>query len=57
MQFRQLLEGDIPWSEVMKALRDIGYDGYLNVEVSPYPGHPLKAALDSKTALDIIFKM
>ena len=57
MQFRQLLEGDIPWSEVMKAFRDVGYDGYLNVEVSPYPGHPLKAALDSKAALDIILKM
>jgi len=57
MQFRQILEGDIPWSEVMKALREIGYDGFLNVEVSPYPGHPLKAAMDSKAALDLIFQM
>jgi len=57
IQFRQLLEGDIPWSEVMKALREVGYDGFLNVEVSPYPGHPLKAAMDSKAALDLIFQM
>jgi len=57
LQFRQLLEGDVPWPEVMKALREIGYDGFLNVEVSPYPGHPLKAAMDSKAALDLIFQM
>ena len=57
LQFRQLLEGDVPWLEVMKALREIGYDGFLNVEVSPYPGHPLKAAMDSKAALDLIFQM
>ncbi len=57
LQFRQLLEGDVPWPEVMKALREVGYNGFLNVEVSPYPGHPLKAAMDSKAALDLIFQM
>jgi len=56
-RFKPLLEGDVPWSEVMKALREIGYKGFLNVELPPYPGHPLKAAIDSKAALDIIFKM
>ncbi len=57
MQFRPLLQGDIDWTEVMKALRSVGYDGFLNVEVSPYPGHPTKSALDNKTALDIILKL
>ena len=57
MQFRPLLQGDIDWAEVMKALRSVGYDGFLNVEVSPYPGHPTKSALDNKTALDIILKL
>ncbi|KYH41465.1 MAG: L-xylulose-5-phosphate 3-epimerase [Candidatus Bathyarchaeota archaeon B63] len=57
LQFRQLLEGDVPWPDVMEALREVGYDGFLNVEVPPYPGHPLKAAMDSKTALDIILEM
>jgi len=57
LQFRPLLQGDVPWPEVMKALREVGYDGFLNVEVSPYPGHPLKSAMDNKTALDIILKM
>ena len=57
MQFKPLLEGDVQWSEVMKALRETGYDGFLNVELSPYPGHPLKSAMDSKSALDIILSM
>ena len=56
-QFKPLLEGDLPWAEVMKAFREIGYNGFLNVELPPYPGHPLKAAMDSKTALDLIFQM
>lgn len=57
LQFKPLLQGDIPWLEVMRALRDIGYDGFLNVEVSPYPGHPTKSAIDSKASLDIILEM
>jgi len=56
-RFTNLLQGTIPWAEVMKALREIGYDGYVNVEVPPYPGHPLKSAMDNKAALDIIFSM
>ncbi len=57
LQFRPLLQGDVPWTEVIKALHDVGYDGFLNVEVSSYPGHPLKSAMDSRTALDIILGM
>jgi len=57
LQFRPLLQGDVPWSEVMKALREIGYEGFLNVEVSSYPVHPLKSAMDNKASLDIILKM
>jgi len=57
MQFKPLLEGDIPWPTVVKALRETGYKGFLNVELSPYPGHPLKSAMDSKTALDLILSM
>jgi len=57
LQFKPLLQGDVPWPEVMKALREVGYDGFLNVEVSPYPSHPSKSAADNKTSLDIILKM
>jgi hexulose-6-phosphate isomerase len=57
LQFKPLLEGDVLWPEVMKALRETGYNGFLNVELSPYPGHPLKSAMDSKAALDLILQM
>jgi hexulose-6-phosphate isomerase len=57
MQFKPLFQGDIPWQRIMKALSEVGYKGFLNVEVSPYPGHPLKAAMDSKTALDMMLSM
>ncbi|MBS7634336.1 sugar phosphate isomerase/epimerase [Candidatus Bathyarchaeota archaeon] len=57
MQFKPLFQGDISWSRVMKALSEVGYRGFLNVELGPYLGHPLKAAMDSKTALDIMLSM
>ena len=56
-EFKPLLQGDVPWPEVVKALKEIGYDGFLNVEVSPYPSHPTKSAVDSKASLDIILNM
>ncbi|MCD6470380.1 sugar phosphate isomerase/epimerase [Candidatus Bathyarchaeota archaeon] len=56
MQFKPLFEGDIQWKNIMRALREIGYKGFLNVEIGPYPGHPLKAAMDSKAALDIMLQ-
>ncbi len=33
-------QADVPWEEVDKALEEIGYDGWITVEVSPYPTHP-----------------
>jgi len=57
LQWTPLLQDDIPWREVMKAFRGIGYDGFLNVEVPPYSGHPLKSAMDNKNSLDMILKM
>ncbi len=57
MQFKPLFQGDISWPRVMKALSEVGYRGFLNVELGPYLGHPLKAAMDSKTALDIMLSM
>lgn len=34
--FCNLLDGDVNWPAVMKALRNIGYDGYVTLEVAPY---------------------
>jgi len=33
--FCDLTEGDVNWPEVMKALREVGYDGYLTAEMMP----------------------
>jgi hexulose-6-phosphate isomerase len=37
--FVGLLEGDVDWPEVMTALGEIGYDGFLTAEVFPYRHH------------------
>ncbi len=34
--FCDLLEGDVNWPEVMKALKEIGYDSFLTAEIGPY---------------------
>ncbi|MBO3802795.1 MAG: sugar phosphate isomerase/epimerase [Candidatus Brockarchaeota archaeon] len=57
LEFKPLLEGNLPWREVMAQLRHVGYDYFLNVEVSPYRGDELKCAIDSKAALDILLRM
>jgi hexulose-6-phosphate isomerase len=37
--FVGLLEGDVNWPEVMAALEEVGYDGFLTAEVFPYRRH------------------
>lgn len=37
--FVGLLEGDVDWPDVMAALAEIGYDGFLTAEVFPYQHH------------------
>lgn len=37
--FVDLLSGDVPFPEVMKALKDIGYDDWLTAEVGIYRNH------------------
>jgi L-ribulose-5-phosphate 3-epimerase len=37
--FTTLLAGDVDWPEVVKALREIGYDSYVTAELSPYRTH------------------
>ncbi len=51
--FVDLLEGDVDFEEVKKALADIGYNGYVTAELLPYePGRPEKTA----QAMKNIFK-
>ena len=51
--FVDLLEGDVDFQTVKKALFDIGYDGYVTAELLPFePGRPEKTA----QAMKKIFK-
>ncbi len=50
--FTYLLQGDVPWPRVVKALRTIGYEGWVVVEVSPYREQPERVLYDSAAALD-----
>ena len=57
--FCYLLQGDVPWKEVMAALRETGYDGYLTVEneVPPYPSAPEQTVHDASAALSRIISL
>jgi len=51
--FVDLLEGDVDFEAVKKALSDVGYDGYVTAELLPFePGRPEKTA----QAMKSIFK-
>ena len=56
--FCQLLEGDVNFPEVMKALHEIGYDGPLTAEIIPAYTHAPKTTLTHiKSSLDAIIAM
>lgn len=53
--FVDLLEGDINWPEVVKALDEIEYRSYLIAEMIPlYRHHPMARIRNTSTALDYI---
>ena len=56
--FVDLLEGDVNWPEVMKALREVEYDDFLIAEMIPYYHHAPEARLaNTSLALDKILAM
>jgi hexulose-6-phosphate isomerase len=55
--FKPLLQGRVPWAEVMQALRNIGYDGFVSAELTPYPTNPLQLVADTAAAFDYIFSL
>jgi len=55
--FTHLLQGDVEWPNVVKALRDVGYEGYLTAELSPYKYFPEKLAEDTANALEGIINL
>jgi len=52
--FVDLLAGDVNWPEVMKALREVGYEGPLTAEVFPYRHHPGVLIRNTSAAMDAI---
>ena len=52
--FCNLLEGDVPWGEVMKRLRQTGYDGYLTAEVGGYRTYPEMGLREIARAIEAI---
>lgn len=53
--FVDLLSGDVDWPEVIRALRDVGYDGPLTAEmIPPYRYYPEVLIENTSRALDAI---
>ncbi len=52
--FCDLLEGDVNWPEVIKALNEIGYNSYLTAEVGPYKYYPEVKIYNTSLAIDKI---
>ena len=52
LQFLPLGQGEIDFADVLSAIHDSGYDGWLIVELDSYDGDPREAAATSKTFLD-----
>jgi hexulose-6-phosphate isomerase len=53
--FVDLLEGDVNWPEVVRALEEIGYDGPVAAEMIPlYRHHPLVRSENASRAMDAI---
>jgi L-ribulose-5-phosphate 3-epimerase len=56
--FVDLLEGSVNWPEVVKALREVGYDDYCIAEMIPYYAHAPETRLENTSrAMDRILAM
>ena len=52
LEFVPLGQGSVDFSDVLAAVLESGYDGWLMVELDSYPGDPAEAAQISKAYLD-----
>ena len=55
--FVDLMEGDMDWKRLMAALRSVGYDDYVTVEVPYYAANPEFFAEKTARTLDHIFAL
>lgn len=54
--FCGLLQGDVNWPEVVRAVRQIGYDGYITSEVLPaYKHHHERLIYETSASISAIF--
>jgi L-ribulose-5-phosphate 3-epimerase len=54
--FVSLLEGDVNWPDVMAALHEIRYDGFLTAEVFPYTHHGDTVLAHTSATMDRLMK-
>lgn len=54
--FVPLLAGDVNWKAVYAALCEVGYDGALTAELSPYKQAPFQLIYDTSRHLDMIIR-
>jgi hexulose-6-phosphate isomerase len=52
--FVDLLSGDVNYPKVIDALKEVGYNGYLNAEMSPYRDYPLQIIYNTSKSMDRI---
>jgi len=56
--FVDLFEGDVDFEEVMRALKDIGYDDWAVVEFLPnYKRFPYQSIINAKLSMDVIMSI
>jgi hexulose-6-phosphate isomerase len=55
--FVPLLQGDMNWEKLTRALRDVGYDGYIIAELSSYKTNPAQSITDASAAMDYILSL
>jgi hexulose-6-phosphate isomerase len=54
--FVNLLEGDVNWPEVSKALKEINYQGFITAELPAYKFHPELLIFETAKALEAIIE-
>jgi len=54
--FVGLLQGDVDWGAVIRALRQVGYTGYLTAELFPYRFHNERLLYSTAQAIDAILQ-
>ena len=52
--FVQLLEGDVNWPEVMSALKDMSFEGFVTAELFPYQLHGDVVLKHTSASMDAI---